>query len=210
MENCSEVADLLPEVALRSVEGRERSAVLKHVEACPTCETELTVTARIADSLLELAPSFSPPSGFEERILKTIPPNRLASRFKISSLVLTVMSILMLFGTLLFLAHLPRSHTPALRVDIVSGLKRIGSLSINNEGKNVWAYVEIDDLGSTNNVNCLVREVSGKTLFVGTFTIVKGKGEWGTQLKVPLTQIRSFLVSDPSGKVLGQAKFPLQ
>ena len=59
----------LAELALGTLSGRERAAMLEHVELCSRCQAELRDLARVADLSLEAAPRAEPPAGFDERVL---------------------------------------------------------------------------------------------------------------------------------------------
>jgi Putative zinc-finger len=76
-EECQDVRELLPELALRITDGQERGRVLDHVAVCAECRRELESLSVVADELLELAPEREPPAGFELRLLGSLePPSR--------------------------------------------------------------------------------------------------------------------------------------
>ena len=55
----------LAELALGTLDGRDRATLLAHVQTCPACEAELDELSALADQLLEVAPEAEPPVGFE-------------------------------------------------------------------------------------------------------------------------------------------------
>ena len=76
-EECQDVRELLPELALGITDGQERVRVLEHVAVCAECRRELESLSVVADELLELAPEREPPAGFELRLLGSLePPSR--------------------------------------------------------------------------------------------------------------------------------------
>lgn len=68
---CEQVRPMLAELALGTVEGRQRAHALAHLAGCPDCRAELDRFAALADELLLLAPPREPSPGFEGRVLAT-------------------------------------------------------------------------------------------------------------------------------------------
>ncbi|MGH2827581.1 MAG: anti-sigma factor family protein [Actinomycetota bacterium] len=69
---CTEVRDLIPELAAAVASGDERAEALAHLARCPACRGELEETAAVVDDLLLLGPSKEPPPGFETSVLGRI------------------------------------------------------------------------------------------------------------------------------------------
>ena len=67
--DCAEVRDLLPELALGSLDGALRADVLAHIARCPGCRAEARALADVVDGLTALAPEVEPPSGFADGVL---------------------------------------------------------------------------------------------------------------------------------------------
>jgi len=70
--DCADVRDLLPELALGSLDGATRAEVLAHVGRCPGCRAEARALADVVDGLTALAPEVEPPSGFADGVLDAI------------------------------------------------------------------------------------------------------------------------------------------
>ncbi|HEX4081496.1 MAG TPA: zf-HC2 domain-containing protein, partial [Acidimicrobiales bacterium] len=64
---CLAIHDDLAALATGTLTGRDRSAVLEHLEGCPACVTELEELAATVDALMELVPDATPPDGFADR-----------------------------------------------------------------------------------------------------------------------------------------------
>ena len=62
-----------PDLALGTLDGEERAALLTHLAGCGTCRRVVDELAQVADRLLLLAPPAEPPSGFESRVVSAIP-----------------------------------------------------------------------------------------------------------------------------------------
>jgi len=67
---CAAVDDDLAELALGTLAGRGRVAVLAHLEVCARCSAEVEALSAAADHLLQLAPPAEPPVGFEAGIFE--------------------------------------------------------------------------------------------------------------------------------------------
>ena len=69
LQPCPDMEGPLAELALGMASGRERAALLRHLQHCPGCQAEEQVVSRVVDALLELAPEAEPPVGFEVGLL---------------------------------------------------------------------------------------------------------------------------------------------
>jgi hypothetical protein len=67
--DCADVRDLLPELALGSLDGATRADVLAHINRCSSCRAEARALADVVDGLSALAPEVEPPSGFADGVL---------------------------------------------------------------------------------------------------------------------------------------------
>lgn len=72
LTECAELSELLAEVATGGASGPDRARVLRHVNICDACWTELTVLTQVADEVLRIAPEHEPPAGFESAVLARI------------------------------------------------------------------------------------------------------------------------------------------
>lgn len=74
--SCSQVRELLPEIAAGVAAGDERAGALRHLSGCRDCRAELGATAEAVDELIQLAPSRRPPEGFQNAVLARMAPHR--------------------------------------------------------------------------------------------------------------------------------------
>jgi hypothetical protein len=70
--DCSDLAEVAPELALEILGGDERAAAIAHLEGCVTCQLLVDTLAADADRLLMLAPTAEPPVGFQQRVLTSL------------------------------------------------------------------------------------------------------------------------------------------
>ena len=76
--DCTDLADVAPELALEILGGAERAAALAHLEDCVPCQQLVDTLAADADRLLMLAPSAEPPVGFQRSRPDVADPGRTA------------------------------------------------------------------------------------------------------------------------------------
>ncbi|MGH3264984.1 MAG: zf-HC2 domain-containing protein, partial [Trebonia sp.] len=67
--NCAELADMVTELALGVLTGRERATAVAHLDECETCREDVRQLMATGDQLLALLPPAEPPAGFETRVL---------------------------------------------------------------------------------------------------------------------------------------------
>ena len=72
--SCPDVEELAPELALGTLPGDQRSAVLAHLDGCTDCRRLLNKLSDTADSLLLMAPEVEPPPGFTRRVMAGLKP----------------------------------------------------------------------------------------------------------------------------------------
>ncbi|MGB3411664.1 MAG: hypothetical protein WBA45_10730 [Microthrixaceae bacterium] len=69
--DCDSCREIAVELALGIAVGDERAVALEHLTDCPACRRELSGLTAALDALMSIAPSEDPPTGFEDRVLKT-------------------------------------------------------------------------------------------------------------------------------------------
>lgn len=69
---CQQYRRRAPELALGVMCGRERAAMLSHLQRCGRCQDRVSGFAVTAMRLVELVPEMEPPAGFEQRVLAAI------------------------------------------------------------------------------------------------------------------------------------------
>jgi Putative zinc-finger len=226
--DCDRNADLLAELALGTLTGRERAQALAHVEECPACATDLEQLSLAADMLLEAAPTVEPPLGFEVRLMErlgtgraTTRARRRQSRFWLSTPVAACLVAVMLFalvGAGFASGWLSRGspHQVAsgfgtdsgghLRTEsLVSGSRTIGEATVYT-GTTSWLYMSVDGGPSSGTATCEVQLTDGSTRMLGTFWINSGYGAWVAPIASGMAPIQTAsLITD--GTVLASARF---
>jgi hypothetical protein len=114
--NCTQLADVAPELALGVLSGRERAEALEHLDGCGSCRHLVSSLSGVTDELLRsFAPSVQPSAGFETRVLAALTPparakpRRIPRRATMAVLAAAACVIAVLVGVLV----IGRSSTPA-------------------------------------------------------------------------------------------------
>ncbi|HEV3266772.1 MAG TPA: zf-HC2 domain-containing protein [Acidimicrobiales bacterium] len=214
--SCEEFQEDLAAIALGTLSGRRRSEVLRHVENCPQCATELEQLAMVADAVLQLAPEEDPPIGFELRLaqrLQANTPPRSARRVRrLSYLAAAAIIVVIGFGAGALVGSRNGNDAPQ------STSTNLASATLRSNGQNVgevfvsgakpsWMYMTIDSHSWSGPVTCELILASGKVENVGQFGLSGGYGSWGTPITSPAGQVRSARLITAGGVVLASATF---
>jgi hypothetical protein len=77
---CSQVSDLVAELALGVLDGEARGSALAHIERCAQCRLEVARSTEVVEALVLLTPGSEPPAGFDARVLERLDAARRASK----------------------------------------------------------------------------------------------------------------------------------
>jgi anti-sigma-K factor RskA len=216
---CVEFRVFGAEFALGVLDARERAFCVGHLESCERCREEMRELAGIADGLASLAPAVEPPSGFESRVLETLRNARrdetrrdekATNHRRRAPFVAIAAAFLVIAG---FVGWALRGNggpsQPALRaeltaVDLTSGHRVVGEVVINRSRS--WLSMTLDLSNKNAWVTCDVITTRGRTVAVGSFRIVDGRGFWSAPLRGPMT-IDGARVVGYSGATLASSDF---
>jgi Putative zinc-finger len=212
---CAAVHDDLAELALGTLSGVERSAVLSHVQSCSHCREEVDRLSAAADAILTLAPEAEPSAGFETRLFErmgvSVPRHRWVPRRRAGRIALAAAALVSALGAGLGvgLATAGSSLPSAISAPIEASLT--ADHSIRGEvylapGSPGWLFMSVDDVDLTGFATCKLKTADGTTTTAGTFWLEKGTGSWTYQLPVPASQIRKAWIVNSSGTVLATAQ----
>ncbi|HVB70580.1 MAG TPA: hypothetical protein VND83_03635 [Acidimicrobiales bacterium] len=198
----------LAECALGVLDGRQRAAVMAHVETCEECESELRALSATSEALVTVPVAQDPPLGFESRVMDRIrysdAPVALR-RWRPLQLAAAAAVLVAAIGVGWTLDH--ATSTPvtknALRSNIVerslvSNGRTIGAVYVDT-ARPSWMFVSIDAPGAPSRIRCEVITNSGRHDLVGTFWLSGGYGAWGKTLDVPWSAVRTVEISTTSG-----------
>jgi anti-sigma-K factor RskA len=213
--DCAAVHGDLAELALGTLSGAERSAVLAHVQSCSHCREEVDRLSAAADAVLTLAPEAEPAAGFETRLFARMgvsaPRRRWLPRRRAGRITLAVGALAGALGAGLGLglATGGSSLPAAVPAPIVASLTADHSvrgevyLAAGNPG---WLFMSVDHVDMTGLATCKLKTANGTITTVGTFWLEKGAGTWAYELPVPVSQVRTAWIVSGSGTVLATAE----
>jgi Putative zinc-finger len=213
---CDAFQDDLAELALGILSGRDRVAVLEHVETCERCSAELERLSLVADALLGLAPEIEPPIGFElrlaERLQSPAAPRRArrhrhASMLAVAALVLALLG----FGLGSFIGppgmnvRSPSAEANLTSAKLSSHGHVMGEVMVSS-GTPAWMFMTVDAGAWSSKVTCQVTLAGGKVVTVGVFKLSNGYGAWAAPLPAAAREVRSARLISPDGSVLASAQ----
>ena len=225
--SCEQHTDHLAELDLGTMTGRERAETLAHVETCSRCADEVEELSRAADELLLVSPRTEPPPGFEVRLFEqlgiTVQRRRIArlpvlfgnlSRRARAVVVAAAGASVALAGTGVGL--IVTSGAPAATVSRGTQAVQATLLGLHGQdfgrvvaspGSPSWIFMVVESQGFSGRLDCEVVLAGGKTLWLGTFSVVKGYGTWSSPLSATIGQVRATRLVDRSGQVVATATF---
>jgi hypothetical protein len=220
--NCREVRDLAAEVALGIATGDERARVLQHIAGCTGCRQEIAELAQVADSLLLLAPSEEPPSGFESRVFRSIDQPRRSFRRRVLlgsaaaciALVVGAGGVLLALGEDRRLAEHYRNALAGANGDYFGvldlfdeGGERAGHVFVY-KGDPSWAFVNFSEVEIPGEYEMQVVTREGERLDAGTFEATARDKSWGGELPVDLDEVATIRCVLQGGAAVMVARLP--
>lgn len=202
---CPEVEELAAELALGTLPGDVRSAVLGHLDGCSDCRRLVAKLSDAADALLALAPEVEPPAGFAERTLSVMVPRR---RRRWRPVALAAAAALVLGAAI---GYVPgRVHSGSMAMVQVASFSHLGSESLAGRvyaeiDNPSWVFMTVHGAGSGETYNCELVLKDGRVLPIGSLKTQGGVGSWGRGVDVPLDQIHLVRLLDSTGSVAATA-----
>jgi hypothetical protein len=213
-KGCEGSSEDLAELALGVLTGRDRARVLSHVESCPRCAEELEQLARVADTIVQVAPESEPPLGFEVRLFERMGVADVRRRrFRRSHWIpvsVAAAAAALALGLGLGLSSSPapsataQGHHRSVSGDLVENGRLVGHVAAFS-GSKPWMSMTLADSSARGTVNCDVVTDQGVTDRVGTFVARQGYGAWSAPLSVNPADLRTAEVVSPSGTVIATA-----
>jgi anti-sigma factor RsiW len=214
--NCDAFIDELAELALGILSGRDRVAVLEHVESCERCSAELERLSLVADGLLGLAPEVEPPVGFELRLAERLSspagprralPHRRAGILAIAAVVLAVLGFGLgaIVGPPGMNVRSPSAAANLTSANLSSHAQVLGEVTVSS-GTPAWMFMTVDAGAWSSKVTCEVTLVGGKVVTIGVFKLSNGYGAWGAPLPAAAHDVSSARLVSPDGSILASAQ----
>ena len=192
---CTEVRELLPELAAGVADGDARARALAHLAGCADCRRELDETTRVIDEMVLLAPEHEPSPGFESSVLAGLTPSPRRDRRLTVALVGLAASVLVatLAAGLVWWQtaddrRLAADYRRTLAVadgryltaaDVSTALEPSVGHAFAYEGSPSWLFVTIESAPSSGDYRVQLVTTDNRTIDIGRCQIVGGKGSWG-------------------------------
>jgi hypothetical protein len=218
--SCAEVETLAPELALGTIDGAERAAVLSHLAGCGKCRELADQLAGMADGLLLLAPPAEPPPGFETRVLsrmatpaaapRTLRPARRPRRALVGIAAVVLVAALA-GGGLALLGGPDRAGTDVYTAQArdEEGQWTCQAVAFGDDpGRVLVALSRTDGMNRTFTVEAS-RAGDATPITLGNLTLHDGQGSLATQLPVSASELRSIWMVDETGRVRYEMEFRL-
>jgi anti-sigma factor RsiW len=219
--DCAEVRDLLPELALGSLDGALRADVLAHIARCPGCRAEARALADVVDGLTALAPEVEPPSGFADGVLDAMradeeprrPPAVAKRRWRTAHLVAAAV-IAAIVGVGATVAVAAVRHQPDTDVTLNARTLQVVPMVNANQsamgdvyvsrGADPWVLVDVDYSLAVDHYRLIGADASGWTTDIGGLRSLNGRWAWAGRVDDvrSLTELR---IVDGSGNVVCRA-----
>ncbi len=211
-EACERFRGDLVELALGTIDGRERARLVGHLASCVSCSAELDSLASLTDAMLLLAPEVEPPIGFESRVIERhLNATRVATSRRLplmaAAAVVLVAAISFAIGSFVATTNgttHPRSYGSPVMATLTSQDHTVGEVFVTS-GHSPWIYMSIDDDNWTGSAQCRVIFDNGTTSIVGQFAMAHGYGAWAAKISAANGKVRGAQVLDARGRVLASA-----
>jgi predicted anti-sigma-YlaC factor YlaD len=212
---CDAVDAVGSEVALGVASGRDRAAVLAHVQHCAACRARLCELADVSEGLVSLIPPAEPPPGFESRVMASITrpaaprERRWHEGVGLRAAAAVVVLALVAAGSWV-MGTRQHSSGPAgvATASLVAQHRQVGQVVVLG-GAEPSISMAVDVGTSSVTVRCQVRLAGGGVTTVGTFHIVGGYGYWSAALPSG-DSVRGAQLVTGDGHVLASAQIDLQ
>lgn len=228
---CAELEALAAELALGTVSGAERAVAIEHLAGCPACRDLVDQLARVADSMLSLAPAMEPPPGFESKVLArmgvaaaapVVPlapaRHRRPGRRMLVGVAAAALVAAMAGAGVTALVDEGGRH-PVVSAAVTAGVRT--ALAVDPDGRwtcravvygdrPTWLVVSLDradTLTATFTVEAFPGD-SPDPVHLGTFATDQGHGTFAQAVPMPAQDMRSVRVLDAGGRVRYEMTFP--
>jgi anti-sigma factor RsiW len=218
---CDELRAVAAELALGTLEGRERGEALTHLAECPVCRAHLESLSETADHLVALAPPAEPPAGFESGVVARIRVEggdgaTARRRGRLRAVAAALLLVLGGVGLGLLAAgaddtdddetdNLASAPMEAPDGDAVGEVWRFG-----DEDAVVFvsvpAWADLDPTGSTA-YSFRIEAPDGTATEVGSFTLGDGRSAWASTTDLDGDEIAAVSVVDDAGRVWCTGRF---
>jgi hypothetical protein len=220
--DCADVRDLLPELALGSLDGATRADVLAHVNRCSSCRAEARALADVVDGLSALAPEVEPPSGFADGVLDAmraeqaypVAPAPMPRRWRTRHLLVAAV-VAALVGVGASVAVVATRHEPSKDVALNARTLRVAPMldttnhtlgqAYVSTGADPWVLVDVTYmLDKGDHFRLVGADASGWIADIGPLRSMQGGWAWAGRVD-KVSSFTELRVVDENGTVVCRA-----
>jgi hypothetical protein len=210
--SCPDVEELAPELALGTLPGDQRSAVLAHLDGCMDCRRLLNKQSDTADSLLLMAPEIEPPAGFTRRVMAGLKPVQRRRWRPVAFAAAAALACGLALGYVP--GHLGSGSRSVATVAVASFVRNAsGAESAEPLSGQVyaradnpsWVFMTLHGAGSGDSYACELVLKDGRTVPIGSFTMRGGVGSWGRAVDVRVSDVRLVQLRNAQGDLVAKA-----
>lgn len=235
--DCSRCQEDIAEMALGILGGRERGAVLAHLQRCGRCQATAAGLAMTANRLSELAPRLEPPKGFDQRVVSAIirqagdslncdplipRPRTPGQRTPIIASVLAI--VMLSLGAAYAVDSFSKpgvpqhpneqdqSATDMMSAPLLAGSRQIGTVYLFAH-RPVWVVVSMsgaDDPSTAtvdDTVRCDLTRRDGSQVALGSFALRDGHADWAVRTALDPDALTGAELTAHIGRVVSTASF---
>ena len=208
-DDCTQLHEVAPELALGVLVGAERGQALAHLAGCAECRQHVDELSRAADSLLLLAAEAEPPLGFESRVLERLGADQRRQR-PWRWIATAAAAVVLTAAATGIVVH--QLDTPAGNLQLRTGALLAGSGQETGDvyitaGRPGWVFMSIESATTGQSYDCELHFADGHIVNAGRFTVAGRKGWWGTVVKPDAGDLRSIRLVATDGITIATAEF---
>jgi hypothetical protein len=207
-----EIRDLLPEVALGTIAGKERAVAIAHIASCPECRQEVKDLSDVADGIFLLVAEADPPAGFEGRVVALIGQDRRQRRIKrfVPLAAAALVASALTAGGLQMAWHDDRELAASYRETLaVAHGRYFKAVPLEHpsgteagtvfayQGEPSWVFVTIHAPVGTTSLSVSVTTEDGRTIPLHSMWVVDGHGSWGHEIPIDLEEASTLRIWQP-------------
>lgn len=216
---CTEVRDVLPELALGVLGGGERAHVLAHLDACRACREPAAGYAETVDALALAVPEVEPPLGFEQRTLarlraeRDVRPRRPVWKV-LAAVAAVVAATTMVSVSVVKIVDVRSSARPSateVRTSpMMGGNGQRAGRAFTTSGEGPYVFVAVSYGVPNGAYQVEVLGTGGRVARLGAVTITDGQGAWAGESPESVGALRSVRLVDRAGLAVCEARFATQ
>jgi len=194
---CDEVRDAAPPFALDILEPSERADVAAHLVRCPTCRQEVTAMQESATRLLDLDYYYQSDGDGQLR------PGRKRLRLVLTLAAVAVLLVGTTLGPTIGAAGRDAPVAQATAA-LLQTNQAVGTINFYASHKPA-VELAVRGLVAKGWLRCVLVDVDGRAVALGSFKLYEGSGYWGTTTRVDPARVASFELIDTSGRLVASA-----